>query len=536
MRCARLRSDSDLGDTAKLPMAGEKRQEFDGCAAKKSRYYQVRDASIRGTGAGIVAMLGQACLRFGAVAMLARLLSPEDFGVVAMCGILLNLVTLIGDWGLTAASTQRLNLSHDQLAKLFWINSLLGLALAAASALCAPLLALLFAETRVVGATLALSVSVVAIGVGAQHEALMRRQLRYRTLQLVRLGAHAFGVCVAVAVALAGGRFWALVAMQVAMQIARTGLNWIISGWTPRLPKKSVKVSSVLRFGNNLVPSTILFYLSRNAAPTLLGAVAGAADLGLYNRAAVSVMTPLAYLVEPLERVVPASLSRLQRNKDAFNRLFAQTLTVTAFAGCGALVLVAVEAPALVWVLLGPQWEAAIPLVRWLTLAGATWMVGKLVGWLLVPRGHAGRLMVIRLMRCVTSVAGVIVGWNWGPVGVAAGYGIATAVSLVGEILYLGPVLSLAGRAVLQSIWRPCVAALLAAALVLAIPAADGIWWTALNVVLYVGTLLASNALLPGGVRFMRDLRRAITIATVAARSHQHAPRKTAGSNSGRGR
>ena len=69
--------------------------------------------------------------------------------------------------------------------------------------------------------------------------------------------------------------------------------------------------------------------------------------------------------------MVPASLSRLQRDVDAFNRLFAQTLTVTAFAGCGALVLVAVEAPALVGVLLGKQWEAAIPLVRWLTLSGS---------------------------------------------------------------------------------------------------------------------------------------------------------------------
>ena len=439
-----------------------------------------------------------------------------------MCGILLNLVTLIGDWGLTTASTQRLNLGDDQLSKLFWINSVLGLTLAGASALCAPLLALLFGDTRVIAATIALSVSVVTIGVGAQHEALMRRQLRYRTLQFVRIGAHAVGISVGVAVALAGGGFWALVAMHVVMQLARTGLNWILSGWTPSRPKKSVNVSSVLRFGNNLVPSTILFYFSRNAAPTLLGAVAGAAELGLYNRASVSVMTPLSYLVEPLERVVPASLSRLQQDVVAFNRLFAQTLTVTAFVGCGALVLVAVEAPAVVGVLLGGQWEEAIPLVRWLTLSGATWIVGKLIGWLLVPRGHTDRLVAVRLMRCVASVGGVMVGWTWGPVGVAAGYGIATAVSLIGEILYVRPVSSMDGRAVFRSVWRPFVATLLAAGLVLAIPSGDGIWWSALTVALYAGTFLGSHALLPGGLRFMQDVRRAIAIATVRERRDQH--------------
>lgn len=502
-------------------MSSENKQDINGFSEDQSRFHQVRDASIRGTGAGIVAMLCQACLRFGAVAVLARLLTPEDFGIVAMSGILLNLVTLIGDWGLTAASTQRLNLSDDQLSKLFWINSLLGLALAGVTALCSPLLALIFGDTRVIVTTLALSVSVVTIAVGAQHEALMRRQLRYRMLQFVRLGAHALGVSVGVAVALAGGSFWALVAMHVVMQIARTGLNWILSGWTPRRPKKDVNVSSVLRFGNNLVPSTILFYFSRNVAPTLLGVVAGASELGLYNRATVSVMTPLAYLVEPLERVVPASLSRLQRDVIAFNRLFAQTLTVTAFVGFGALVLVAVEAPAVVGVLLGKQWEAAIPLVRWLTLSGAAWIVGKLVGWLLVPRGHAGRLVVIRLMRCVASVGGVMVGWTWGPVGVAAGYGIATAVSLVGEILYVRPVLSMEGRAVFRSVWRPITSALLAAGLVLVIPSGSGFWWTALNVALYVGAFIGSHAVLPGGLHFMQDLRRAIAIATVRERRNQ---------------
>ncbi len=439
-----------------------------------------------------------------------------------MCSILLNLVSLIGDWGLTAASTQRLNLSDDQLSKLFWINSLLGLALAGVTALCSPLLALLFDETRVIGATIAMSVTVVTIGVGAQHEALMRRQLRYRTLQLVRIGSNVIGISVGVTVALSGGGFWALVAMHVVMQTARTVWNWILSGWTPCRPKKATNVSSVLRFGNNLVPSTILFYFSRNAAPTLLGVVAGASELGLYNRASVSVMTPLSYLVEPLERVVPASLSRLQRDVAAFDRLFAQTLTVTAFAGCGALALLAVEAPLVVSVLLGKQWDAAIPLVRWLTLSGATWIVGKLVGWLLVPRGHSRRLMVVRLMRCVASVGGVAVGWTWGPVGVAAGYGIATAVSLVGEIWYVGPSLSMRGGAVLGSIWRPFVAALIAAGVVLAVPSGSGIWWIALNIVLYVGVFIGSHAMLPGGRRFMEDLKRAIAIATVRERRHQH--------------
>ena len=464
-------------------------------------------------------MATQAMLRLGSIIVLARLLAPEDFGIAAMAGVLLNLVTLIGDWGLTAASTQRLSLSHDELSKLFWINCLVGLLLAATTALCAPLVALVFDERQVIAPVIVLSVTIVGIGLGAQHEALLRRRLEYTKLQLIRAVSHAVGVACGLLVGIVNRDFWALVAMQVSLQITRTTMHWLVSGWRPSWCNSRTQVSSIFRFASNLVPSTILFYFSRNTAAIMLGTMAGSAELGLYNRASVSVMTPLTYLTEPLERVVPASLSRLQQDPRAFERMFFQALMVTTFMACGMLALVAAEAHVVVAVLLGDQWHSTVPLVQWLTLAGATWVIGKVIGWLLVPHGRAGTLLRVRALRTAVSVAGVVVGWRWGTVGVVAGYSIATVASLVGEILFTLAVTRLQMKTVVKAIWRPVMAALAAAGLVLTIPSGPAPGLILAEVTLYAVVFISANLLLPGGWAFMRDLRRTLA-AAVFQREH----------------
>ena len=488
-------------------------RETTGSPPPRVRYLRVRNASIRGAGAGVVAVASQAVLRIGSIAVLARLLTPEEFGVAAMAGILLNLFALIGDWGLTTASTQRLTLDHDQLSKLFWINAAVGMMLAGASTLFSPLLALLFGEPRVIGAAIVLSLTVIAIGLGAQHEALMRRQLKYDTLQFIRVASHALGITVGVVAAFLGAGFWALIGMQVTTQIVRTALYWIVSGWKPSRPHKSANIRPLLRFATVLVPSRLLFYLSRNSAPILLGTFAGAAELGLYNRASTSVMTPVSYLLDPLERVVPSSLSRLQEDATSFARLVAQAMMVTALGGCGVLALLAAEAPAFVTLLLGDQWLAAIPLVRWLTLAGSAWVVGKAIGWVLVPLGAAEKLLTVRVIRVGASVAGVIIGWQWGPIGVAAGYSIATVLSFVVEVLYAARGTPLRIHVLIRAAWRPILSGLAAAGVVFLIRTELGLATFLLEVGLYCTLFLSVHALLPGGWDIMRTAWRAVSSA-----------------------
>lgn len=494
-------------------MSDHRTRDTTGSTDPRGRYHRVRDASIRGVGAGFVAFVSQAALRIGSIAVLARLLSPDEFGVAAMAGILLNLFTLVGDWGLATAATQRISVDLDQLSNLFWINTAVGFILAGITVLCSPLLALLFGEPRVTRAAIVLSLTLIAIGCGAQHEALLRRRLRYGSLQIVRVSSHVCGVVVGIVSAFAGAGFWALIWMHVSIQIARTILFWIFAAWRPGRPKRNTSVRSIVTFATGLVPARLILYLSRNAAPIALGAVAGTIDLGLYNRASTAVMTPVSSVLDPLERVVPSSLSRLQEDRASFRRLFKQTMTIAAFGGCGILGLLVAEAPAFVSLLLGEQWLSAIPLVRWLSLAGFAAVIGKATGWVLVPIGAARKLVTVRLIRAGASVAGVIVGWQWGPAGIAAGYGIASLISLFGEIMYAATGTPLRARALVEAAWRSTLSGLIAGSAVFLIRPELTLATVLLEVGLYCVLFMGGHALLPGGRALMRTAREAVSAA-----------------------
>ena len=471
---------------------------------------RIRDASVRGAGAGVLALLAQAVLRVASIAVLARLLTPEDFGVAAMAGILLTLFQLVGDWGLTTASTQRRSVDHYQISNLFWINTVIGLTLAGIAALLSPVMALIFDEPRLTGAAIVLALTLVAIGLGAQHEALMNRRLRYTSLQMISVGSAAIGIAVGVTAALAGAGFWSLICMHVTTQGARTVLYWIVLDWRPSRARPEIDVRPVLSFATGLVPSRLLYYLSRRFGTILLGAVGGATDVGLFHQAQNVAMMPASYLVQPLQRVVPASLSRLQDDTSAFERMFVHTLTMITVCGCGMLGFMAAEAPALVGLVLGPQWMSTIPIARWLTLAGMAFLVAVATGWVFVSLGAGGVLFRVRAIRLAASIAGVVIGWRWGAVGVAAGYSIAVSVSLLVELVYAVRRTPLSLSILAQAIWRPLLCALVSGGTVLMIRTGTMLG-VLLEAGLYSALYVGLFTLLPGGRNHIRSVWRAIS-------------------------
>ena len=432
-----------------------------------------------------------------------------------MAGILLTLFNLVGDWGLTTASTQRRSVDHHQISNLFWINTVIGLTLAGIAALLSPVMALIFDEPRLTGAGVVLSLTLVAIGLGAQHEALMNRRLRYTSLQMISVGSTAMGVAVGITAALAGAGFWSLICMHVTVQSTRTALYWIVLDWRPSRARVGIDVRPLLSFATGLVPSRILYYLSRRSGSILLGAVGGATDVGLFHQAHSVAMMPVSYLVQPLQRVVPASLSRLQDDTTAFESMFVHTLMVISMCGCGMLGFMAAEAPALIGLVLGAQWTSTIPIVRWLTLAGVASLVAVATGWVFVSLGAGNILLRVRAIRLGVSVAGVVIGWRWGAVGVAAGYSIAVTVSLLVESAYAVRRTPLSLSILTQAIWRPLLCALVSGGTVLMMRTGTMLG-VLLEAGLYSALYVGLFTLLPGGRNHIRSVRRAISAARLS--------------------
>ena len=472
-------------------------------------YNHVRDASIRGAGVGMVALISKGILDLGSIVVLARLLTPADFGLVAMAGILLNLLRIVGDWGLIMASTQRRDMTEDQLSTLFWINVVGGGVLALLAIACAPLLVVIFDEPRLNGATLGLSLTLVAIGVGAQHEAIMRRRMRYGYLHTLGIVSQAIGLVAGVASALLGMGFWSLIMLQVVARVVRTTLLWIGTRWRPGKPRRGIDVVRFLRYGSQLVPGQLLAHVSRSFGEIIVGAAAGVTELGIYRRAHGIVML-IEEVKQPLKAMMPASLSRLQDDAQDFLRFYLHALTMWSIVACGVIGFVTAEAPAIVNLLLGDQWLSAISLIRWIAPAGLASALGAATEWMLMPLGEMKRLLALRVLRVCSIGVGVLVGWRWGVVGIAAGYGIAACVSLVIELVYTTsgrgcPIWGLVG-----AFARPICAATSAGCVAYFVRTDGAVAAFLLELPLYIVVFVAVHSALPGGWQVMRRASRAI--------------------------
>lgn len=476
---------------------------------QEPEYRQVRQASVRGAGAGVVALVAKAILRFGSFVMLARLLTPADFGLVAMAGTVLNMFLIVADLGLLMASVQRRNLSEDELSTLFWINVVGGTVLATLTIVSAPLLALVFDEPRIIGAAAALSMTLIAVGIGTQHEAIIRRKMNYGFLHTTAVIAQAVGLAAALVSAVAGMGYWALIVQQVVARAARAVLLSTGTRWTPQRPRRGVDVIPFLRYGSRLVPAHLLAYAARSFGEIIVGAGAGAAHLGLFRRAH-GIATMAEEVTQPLKPIVPASLSRLQDHAHDFARFYIRAVSLSSLAGCCIVGLLAAEAPAAVSLVLGDQWLPAIPLIRRLAPAGIAIAIGSATEWMLMPRGEMKRLLGLRTLRLVAIATGVLIGWRWGVPGVAAGYSVAACASLALELLGATAHTRVSVRSLIGVVGRPILAAACAGFLVFRISTITSIVTFAVESLVYVAVFFGIHAALPGGWAVTRGLFRTI--------------------------
>ena len=423
---------------------------------------------------------------------------------MAISGIALNFFSRIADMGLTTAATQRPRLESGELSTLFWVNSLGGVLLCVLMIGTAPLMGALFSDTRVEHIVVAMSLGLVVAGVGAQHESVLRRNLQYGLLAAIVPIAQAAGTAVGVAAAMIGLGYWSIVAMHLVSRAAATMGYLIGARWRPGKPHHLRSVGSMLRFGGHISGSQVLVYITHNLDSLIVGLVGGAVDLGLYRRGFNLLQLPIEHLKAHMDRLIPSSLSRLQHVQREFSTLYRYGVSGLVFLGCPAIGLAFAEADSLISLILGDRWISAAPYLRWLGPAALASLLEVAIVWYLVPVADGNRLLIVRFIRVAFVSIGMLIGIRYGPIGVAAGYGIGSIVGLLFEFVY-----TIVGghhfvRSSLSVIWQPVTSAALSAAIVMSIPEGHQVPRLLFAVAFYVAAYLGLLFLLPGGRRILR--------------------------------
>jgi O-antigen/teichoic acid export membrane protein len=335
--------------------------------------------------AGAIFMLG-----LGQIAVLAHLLQPRDFGLVAATTVLLGIAQAFGDMGLSAAIIVRQTTSRETLSSLYWANVLAGVVVSALAVASTPLIVAFFHEHRL-HHLVPWAAAVFAVkGVGQQFQVLLERELRFSTLARFEVAAAAAGAATAISAAVAGAGavslIWGMLAQAAMMAALLCAVGW--REWPPLLRLRRAELRDYLGFGAYQMGERIVNYLTANVDYILIGRYLGVMALGTYSIAYQVVVKPLVQFNPIVTRVAFPAFARKQADDAALRRGYGEVIRLIGFVVVPMLTGLALVAPFFVPVAFGSRWHRSIVLIEILSVLGALKALSNPVGSVLLAKNR----------------------------------------------------------------------------------------------------------------------------------------------------
>ncbi len=398
-------------------------------ADERDRHFQTdhlkADLGARSARGGAVTLTAQVCkfaLSTLSAIVLARLLTPLDYGLIGMVAIVVGFLGMFQYLGLSTATVKWSDLNHQQVSTLFWLNIALSAAIAIITIAAAPLAVWFYKEPRLVGIMFGYAVSTLLIGLAIQHEAILIRQMRFAMIAAIEISAMAIALAAAIVAAYFGVGYWALVINQLVLAFITVVGMWSVCRWRPSLPSRAAGVRSMVSYGGNLTGFNMMSYFARNMDNLLLGKVWGAYQLGVYSRAYQMLLMPMSQINAPLMSVAVPALSRLSDSPARYRAAFLKIVEKIAMITMPGVVFMIATSDWLVLFLLGPKWHDTGRIFMLLGIAALVQPVTRAVLWLFTTQGRASELFAWGVISAVIAVVSIVAGLRWGAFGVAAGY------------------------------------------------------------------------------------------------------------------
>jgi O-antigen/teichoic acid export membrane protein len=420
--------------------------------------------ALRGGAVSVAMQYGNGALQLGAAVILARLLTPEDFGLVAIVTVLTSFAPFLIDFGLGDATTQRNNITRSQVSSLFWISSGIGLAFAVIVAASCPLIAWIFREPRLETIALYSAITFVLSGISNQHLALLRRTMQFARIAKIQILSTLIGIAVAIFVAICGYGYWALVLRPIATSLCIAIGAWLVCRWRPGFPVFDNKVKSMVQFGMHVMGFAVMYTMARAVDRIGLGLFYRPDEVGYYQNATILYDNSIFSTLGQLHTVGSAALSKLQSNPVSLRQKYEAALSALAFFMMPAAAILSVTAQDLTVILLGEKWQATGFLLSIIALRGIFQVVEGSQGWLHLSIGRADRWRNWGIVSVVVQVVAVLGGLPFGATGVAVAVVMSSLLLAVPSISYAGRPIGAGAALVIRAVGRQLIGALGAAA------------------------------------------------------------------------
>lgn len=422
----------------------------------------LKQHAIKGAGATVFANVSDYAIQMVGTIVLARLLKPEDFGLIAMVTAFSILFQNFGMRGFTEATIQSEELNHKMVSTLFWIHIGISAVLAVGFISLSPVLAWLYKEPRLVLIAVAISANFLLFALATQHIALLTRNMQFWKVAAVEIGANTLSVVVAITFATNGGGYWSLVARRVSIPLGWVIIAWFLCRWVPGLPARGTGVKKMVKFGMNTFGNFAVNYVTRNLDKVLIGWKHGSQSLGFYDRAYYLFVMPVNQMSYPLTNVAVSALSKLQNDVERFKNYYLKSLSILAFIGMPLSAVLTLIGRDFILLLLGPQWDKAGEIFSFFGPGIGIMLIYGTHGWLHLSLGKADRWFRWGILELVVTAVFFMAGLPFGVSGVAIAYVLSIFVLCGPGLWYGGRPINLSISSIITAIWKYIASALVA--------------------------------------------------------------------------
>ena len=391
---------------------------------------------LQGTLWSAIQMWGMRLVSFAVFFILARLLSPADFGLVALASVYIAFISVFVEHGFAAAIIQRDEVDAYHLDTAFWSGLTFAMIFSLASVAFAVLIGNVMDEPQIVGPIRWLSLSFILIALTSVQQALLRRDLEFRELAVRNMIATAAGGGVGVAMAFQGWGVWSLVSQMLVTRAVGVIVLWQLCDWRPGRRLSRRHFDDLFHFNIHVVGAKIIAFFSRRADDFLIGIFLGTVALGFYTIAYRTLTLLTQLLVQAANAVALPAFSRLQHQRPQLISTFHKATQYSSAVAFPLFLGVAALAPEVVPLVYGQQWGASIPVVRILMLVGALHAITFFHGAAITAVGHPEWRLRLMILTTVLILIGFWIAMPWGISAIAAAYVIGNYLVFPLELIY----------------------------------------------------------------------------------------------------
>ncbi len=361
---------------------------------------------------------------FISIIFLARLLLPEDFGLISMTNVITTLAYIFSGLGLGTTIIQRKYVDNLYISTAFWATLITGIFIFLFLVIISPIASSFFKEPRLKKIIIYSGFAFIFASCSAVHRAILRKKLNFKVISLIDLTSSIFSSILAVILAFLGFGVWSLVARGIAYEAIKVPFFWKYSKWKPSFAFHKESFKDLFGFSSYVLGSNFINYFDRNADNIIIGRFLGATLLGFYSLAYNIMLKPLQFISYAINNALYPALSKIQDNKELSKETYLKTIkmiTYITFPMMGGLFVIAPEA---IKVIYGPKWTPSIPILQILCFIGALQSIAATLGSIYLSQGRSQLMFKITIFTSPFLWLAFIIGIRWGIVGVAVSYAI----------------------------------------------------------------------------------------------------------------